>query len=90
VKAPPRDGSIFHRIVALEHGDLVRLLLGYPVPLVVRAVHEPGCLANAVIVNTVVVDVALICEGRPGGWVPSVESEIYESVKCMDLDQFTH
>ena len=36
MERPARDGAVGHRVIAFEHRDLGRLLLGEPVPLVVR------------------------------------------------------
>src|SRR5262249_39068283 len=35
MERPARDGAVGRGVIALEHGDLVRPLLGKPVPLVV-------------------------------------------------------
>src|SRR5258708_21926328 len=66
MERPARDGAVGHRVVAFEHRDLGRLLLGKPVPLVVGTVGEAGGLADTIIVDTVVVDVRLVGEGGPG------------------------
>src|SRR5438270_7189530 len=66
MERPARDGAVGHRVVAFEHRDLGRLLLGKPVPLVVGTVGEAGGLADAVVVDPVVVDVRLVGEGGPG------------------------
>src|SRR6185295_18974685 len=56
VERPARDGAVGDRVVALEHRDLGRLLLGKPVPLVGGAVGEAGGLADAVIVDAIAGD----------------------------------
>src|SRR6266481_1380768 len=66
MERPARDGAVGHRVVAFEHRDLGRLLLGKPVPLVVGTVGEAGGLTDAVVVDPVVVDVRLVGEGGPG------------------------
>src|SRR5712671_5580377 len=66
MKRPARDGAVGHRVIARQHRDLGRLLLGKPVPLVVGAVGEAGGLADAVVVDPVVVDVRLVGERGPG------------------------
>src|SRR6516225_10004597 len=65
MERPARDGAVGHRVIAFEHRDLGRLLLGEPVPLVVRTVGEAGGLANTVVVDPVVGDVGLVGEGEP-------------------------
>src|SRR5437868_2093316 len=66
MERPARDGAVGHRVIALQHRDLGRLLLGKPVPLVVGTVGEAGGLADAVVVDPVVGDVGLVGEGGPG------------------------
>src|ERR1700704_4626630 len=66
MERPARDGAVGHRVIALEHRDLGRLLPGKPVPLVVWTVGEAGGLADAVVVDPVVGDVRLVGEGGPG------------------------
>src|SRR5258707_14018451 len=66
MERPARDGAVGHRVIAFEHRDLGGLLLGKPVPLVVWTVGEAGGLADAVVVDPVVVDVGLVGEGGPG------------------------
>src|ERR1700682_524188 len=66
VERPARDGTVGDRVVALEHRDLGRLLLGKPVPLVVGAVGEAGGFSDAVIVDAIVGDVRLVGERGPG------------------------
>src|SRR5712691_13359581 len=66
MERPARDGAVGHRVIALEHRDLGRLLPGKPVPLVVGTVGEAGGLADAVVVDPVVVDVRLVEIGGPG------------------------
>src|SRR5467141_3541984 len=66
MERPARDGAVGYRVVAFYHRDLGGLLLGKPVPLVVGTVGEAGGLADAVIVDPVVVDVRLVGEGGPG------------------------
>src|SRR6202047_2841329 len=67
MERPARNGTVGHRVIAFEHRDLGRLLLGEPVPHVVRTVGEAGGLADAVVVDPVVVDVGLVGEGGGGG-----------------------
>src|ERR1700753_4085227 len=62
MERPARDRAVGHRVIALEHRDLGRLLLRDPVPLVPGAVSEPRGLADAVVVDTVIVDVWLVSE----------------------------
>src|SRR5205085_11553075 len=66
MERPARDGAVGHRVIAFEHRDLGRLLLREPVPLVVWTIGEAGGLADAVVVDPVVVDVRLVGEGGPG------------------------
>src|SRR5271156_6235237 len=63
MERPARDGAVGHRVVAFEHRDLGRLLLRKPVPLVAGTVGEAGGLADAVVVDPVVVEVGLVGEG---------------------------
>src|SRR6202140_4549804 len=65
VERPARDGTVGDRVVALEHRDLSRFLLGEPVPLVVRAVAEASGLADAVVVDAIVGDVRLVGKRGP-------------------------
>src|SRR5689334_21857551 len=51
MERPARNGTVGHRVIAFEHRDLGRLLLGKPVPLVVRTIGEAGGLADAVVVD---------------------------------------
>ena len=75
VERPARDGTVDDRVVALEHRDLSRLLLGKPVPLVVGAIGEAGGLADAVVVDAVV------------GNVPSNEYDNYRAIKVTAREQ---
>src|SRR5438105_6275867 len=60
MERPARDGAVGHRVIALQHRHLSRLLPGKPVPLVVGAVGEAGGLADAVVIDPVVGDVGLV------------------------------
>src|SRR5229473_6279290 len=60
VERPARDGTVRDRVVALEHRDLGRLLIGKPVPLVAGAVRKASGLADAVVVNAIVSDIRLV------------------------------
>src|SRR6266550_9015063 len=66
MERPARDGAVGHRVVAFQHRDLGGLLPGEPVPLVVGPVGEASGLADAIVVDPVVVDVGLVGEGGPG------------------------
>src|SRR5215471_4796336 len=59
MERPARNRTVGHRVIAFEHRDLGRLLLGKPVPLVVGTVGEAGGLTDAVVVDPVVGDVGL-------------------------------
>src|SRR6516162_7386398 len=65
MEGPARDRAVGHRVIAFEHRDLGRLLLGEPVPLVVGTVGEAGGLTDTVVVDPVVGDVGLVGEGGP-------------------------
>lgn len=65
VERPPRDGSVGDGVVALQHRDLIALLLRKPVPIVIGTVGKARRLADAVIVGTVVGDIWLVGKRRP-------------------------